>query len=90
MAANFQAAEAIGAFFCNDINWSNNCAHWKPLTSIVSMRLIKTRSRALVLTPTLLVLFRPIICAALSAPPSSTLGDLRNVYYDFNGNRRTV
>ncbi|KAJ7326420.1 hypothetical protein DFH08DRAFT_1084964 [Mycena albidolilacea] len=37
------------------------------------MRLIKTRSRALVLTPTLLVLFRPIIRAALSAPPSSTL-----------------
>ncbi|KAF7366628.1 hypothetical protein MSAN_00920700 [Mycena sanguinolenta] len=32
LAINFQAAEAsLGAYFCNDINFTNNRAHWTKL-----------------------------------------------------------
>ncbi|KAJ6473723.1 hypothetical protein C8R45DRAFT_1103412 [Mycena sanguinolenta] len=25
-------ASSCGAYFCNDASWTNNCAHWAPLT----------------------------------------------------------
>ncbi|KAJ7689271.1 hypothetical protein B0H17DRAFT_1202395 [Mycena rosella] len=28
-----QAVNAIGAFFCNDISWTDGCAHWTNLVS---------------------------------------------------------
>ncbi|KAJ7481547.1 hypothetical protein FB451DRAFT_1394196 [Mycena latifolia] len=31
VSMHFQAATALGAYFCNDINWTNDCAHWKDL-----------------------------------------------------------
>ncbi|KAJ7481548.1 hypothetical protein FB451DRAFT_1394197 [Mycena latifolia] len=33
VSMHFQAANGYGAFFCNDINWTNDCAHWKNLGS---------------------------------------------------------
>ncbi|KAJ7704346.1 hypothetical protein B0H17DRAFT_8712 [Mycena rosella] len=31
LAVRFQAANALGAFFCNDINYKTDCAHWTDL-----------------------------------------------------------
>ncbi|KAJ7481574.1 hypothetical protein FB451DRAFT_1443900 [Mycena latifolia] len=31
LSVHFQAVNAIGAFFCNDINWKNDCVHWTNL-----------------------------------------------------------
>ncbi|KAJ7433498.1 hypothetical protein FB451DRAFT_1472177 [Mycena latifolia] len=31
VSMHFQAANALGVYFCNDINWTNDCAHWKDL-----------------------------------------------------------
>ncbi|CAK5278124.1 unnamed protein product [Mycena citricolor] len=31
LAANFQLTYGLGAFFCNDINFQTNCAHWTNL-----------------------------------------------------------
>ncbi|KAJ7481545.1 hypothetical protein FB451DRAFT_1236344 [Mycena latifolia] len=33
VSMNFQAANGYGAFFCNDINYTNDCAHWTNLVS---------------------------------------------------------
>ncbi|KAJ7481546.1 hypothetical protein FB451DRAFT_1394195 [Mycena latifolia] len=33
VSIHFQAASALGAYFCNDVDWSNDCVHWTGLGS---------------------------------------------------------
>ncbi|KAJ7031650.1 hypothetical protein C8F04DRAFT_1110163 [Mycena alexandri] len=33
LSVHLQAVHALGAYFCNDINWVTDCVHWKNLVS---------------------------------------------------------
>ncbi|KAF8208284.1 hypothetical protein K438DRAFT_1961782 [Mycena galopus ATCC 62051] len=90
LTANLQAAEALGAYFCNDINFTNNCAHWTNLVAHRCYTLDASHQNSLssfgpdsgsacIISPDFSCSF---LGPTLEYPGS---GDLRNVYYTPGG-----
>ncbi|KAJ7481549.1 hypothetical protein FB451DRAFT_1394198 [Mycena latifolia] len=96
VSMHFQAANALGAYFCNDINWANDCAHWQNLNQGACYTLdAGHQDKVSSFGPdsgTTCDLHSDYHCASSAATlgqPGS--GDLRNVYYPpADGEQRTV
>ncbi|KAJ6612773.1 hypothetical protein B0H10DRAFT_2222799 [Mycena sp. CBHHK59/15] len=87
LSANLQTVSVLGAYFCNDINWTNDCAHWTNLVYDQCYTLDAGHQDKLSSfgpdEGTLCNVMADYFCgsspASLEYPGS---GDLRNVYYE--------